>query len=247
VTTLIAIPYWGVHPDLLDKAVRHALAQTDEETVVLVTGDGQKPPVAFTNDRLVVGTFPEHHGAPFVQQAMLLGSRFAWYAPHGADDWIEPDHVESLLELGGEVNGSGVIWFHQPSGPLLMKAPRTFIEFGVLSTLLLREIGGYGPHEPCGQDSVLISLLAATSPVHLSKRPTYHKLERADSLTHDPATRSGSPLRTAVRLRNHKVLEHCRRLGYKREAIRQYRATLVPPELAAELEDRAADVSRWLS
>lgn len=247
-TVLVAIPYFGVPAELVDKAVRHALAQTHRDTVVLVAGDGQVPPVSIRDDRLVVGTFPRNRGAPCTQQAMILGSPFAWYAPHGADDWTEPNHVASLLALRSQVNGSGLIWYHQPGRAQLFRSSRTYIEFGVLDTGLLRSIGGYNAAEPCGQDSVVISLLVHTAKVRLTDRPTYHKLHREDSLTHDPATRNGSPLRQGVKARNALVLAECARLGWQnREAIRRYRDSLVPPDLRGELEDRAALVAKWLA
>lgn len=245
-TTLIAIPYYGVSSELIDKAVRHALAQTSD-VVVLVAGDGQEPPVSFRHSRLVVGTFPTNMGAPATQQAMILGSPFEWYAPHGADDWIEPDHVSSLLALGAPVNGSGVIWYHEPRRTHVFRSSRTYIEFGVLDTALLREIGGYNAAEPCGQDSVLISILVRTAAVRLSRRPTYHKLHREDSLTHHPDTRGGSEIRTGVRLRNRVVLDDLERVGWRNRAgIKAYRDALVPPEIRSALEDRAYLVAKWL-
>lgn len=246
-TTLIAIPVGpGIPAELIDKAVRHALAQT-ADSVVLAVGDGVKPPVSFMHARLAVGAFPEHRGAPFVQQAMILGSPFPWYAPHGADDWIEPDHVASLLALGAPVNGSGRIQYHQGSKVTILRSPRTYIEFGVLDTALLRAVGGYNAAEPCGQDSVLISVLTKTARYRLSRRPTYHKLHREDSLTHHPDTRGGSALRTGVRERNRLALAAMEQIGWRNRAgIRAYREGLVPSKLQGELEDRAADVSRWL-
>lgn len=247
-TVLIAIPVGpNIPPDLLDKAIRHALAQT-ADVVVLATGDGCKPAVGFTNSRLVTGSFPVNRGAPFTQQAMILGSPFPWYAPHGADDWIEPDHVASLLALRAPVNGSGRIFYHEPRRTQIFRSSRTYIEFGVLDTALLRAVGGYNAAEPCGQDSVLISVLVRTARYRLSARPTYHKLHREDSLTHHPDTRGGSEIRTGVRLRNRAVLADLERIGWRdRAAIRAYRDALVPEPLRAELEDRAADVARWLT
>jgi hypothetical protein len=247
-TVLIAIPVGpGIPPELLDKAVRHALAQT-AEVVVLAAGDGVKPAISFTNERLVVGTFPRNMGAPATQQAMILGSPFQWYAPHGADDWVEPNHVASLLALGGRVNGSGAIWYHEGRITRVYRSRRTYIEFGVLFTQLLRDLGGYNAAEPCGQDSVLISVLASAGPVRLSASPTYHKLHRENSLTHHPDTRGGSPLRTGVRLRNRAALAELERIGWRNHAaIKAYRDSLVPAALRAELDDRAALVARWLS
>jgi hypothetical protein len=250
-TVLVAIPYWGVPGPLIDKAVRHALAQTFQDTVVLVAGDGQRPPVTVRHDRLVVGTFPTNMGAPATQQAMILGSPFAWYAPHGADDWTEPGHIASLVALRRPTAavGSGSIWYDIPGRtPQLFRSARTYIEFGMFDTRLLRSIGGYNAAEPCGQDSVLISVLVNTAGVRLTARPTYHKLHRDDSLTHHPDTRGGSPLRTGVRLRNREALAHCAAIGWRnRAAIRAYRESLVPAAIQTQLEDRAALVARWLS
>jgi uncharacterized protein (DUF433 family) len=247
VSVLVAIPVGpGISPELLDKAVRHALAQT-AEVVVLAAGDGVKPALSFRHDRLVVGTFPTNMGAPATQQAMLWGSPFPWYAPHGADDFVEPTHVASLLALRSKAAGSSVIWYHQGAKQKLIRSSRTWIEFGVFDTDLLRSIGGYGGHEPCGQDSVLISILLKAGGVRLTTRPTYHKVYRADSLTRHPLTRGGSPIRTGVRVRNREVLNECQRLGWKPEPIRAYREGLLTPEIRAELEDRVALVARWLT
>ena len=245
-TVLIAIPYFRVAPELVDKAVRCALAQTYPDVVVLVAGDGQEPPVSIRDDRLVIGTFPTNMGAPATQQAMIEGSPFPWYAPHGADDWTEPGHVASLLALRAPVNGSGRIFYHEGRRVSIFRSPRTYIEFGVLDTALLRSIGGYNPAEPCGQDSVLISILVKTARVRLSQRPTYHKLHREDSLTHHPDTRGGSALRTGVRLRNRAVLAECARLNWRVPAIRAYREGLVSSEVRHQLDDRVALVAKWL-
>lgn len=246
-TTLIAIPYYGVPAELIDKAARHAIAQT-ADVVVLIAGDGQKPPVSVRSDRLVVGTLPENHGAPFTQQAMLLGSPFEWYAPHGADDFIERGHVASLMALRRPACGSSVIWYHDEHGrQRLLRSSRTWIEFGLFRSDTLRAIGGYGAHEPCGQDSLFSSILLKTGGVALTRHPTYHKQYRADSMTHDPRTRQGSDIRVGVKARNREVVLECERLRWDRAAIRAYRQTLVPNKLRTELEDSAGLVAKWLA
>ena len=126
---LTAIPFYGVPPALIDKAIRCALRQTVSDHVVLVVGDGQVPPTTIRHDRLVVGSFPRNHGAPFVQQAMLMGSPFAWYAPHGADDWTEPNHLASLAAMRHRAAGSSQVWWHTPGArPKLLRSSRTWIE-----------------------------------------------------------------------------------------------------------------------
>lgn len=247
-TVLIAIPCGpGIPPEMLDKAVTHALAQDHGDTVVLVAGDGLQPEVSVRDDRLVVGKLTGHHGAPFVQQAMLLGSPFEWYAPHGADDWIETNHVSSLLALRGDVNGSGLIWYHGPKRTEILRSSRTWIEFGVMDTETLCSIGGYNPAEPFGQDSVLISVVLKTCRVRLSRRPTYHKQYRPDSLTQDPATRGGSPSRTAVRTRNGQVLQECAGLHWRPASVRAYRESIVPADVRRALDRCSAMVAKWLA
>lgn len=247
-TVLVAIPYFGVPGELIDKAVRHALAQSYADTVVLVAGDGQRPPVSIHHDRLVVGTFSRNRGTPMTQQAMILGSPFEWYAPHGADDFVGREHVASLLALHHPAAGSSLVWYHEGERARLLRSSRTWIEFGAFRTDLLRSIGGYNPAEPCGQDSVVVGLLLKTAGVRLTRRATYHKVYRADSLTHAPATRQGSTIRQGVRARNRAVLLHCQTIGWgHRDAIRAYRESLVPPALRAELDDRAAEVAKWLA
>lgn len=248
-TVLIAIPVGpGVPGELLDKAARHALAQTHRDLVVLMVGDGLVPPVTVRDDRLVVGAFPVNRGAPFTQQAMILGSPFEHYAPHGADDWIDRRHVANLVALRAPAAGSRSIWYHREgAAPELLRSSRTYIEFGVFRTDRLRAVGGYNPAEPCGQDSVLISILLMTGGVRMAAATTYHKLHREDSLTHHPDTRGGSPLRTGVRLRNREVLIRCQALRWRPSAVRAYRESLVPAGLRRELEDRAGEVARWLS
>lgn len=247
-TVLVAIPCGpGIPGELLDKAVRHALAQKGADVVVLVAGDGQAPSVTVRDSRLVTGKFATNRGAPFTQQAMLLGSPFEWYAPHGADDWIEPNHIASLLALRAAVNGSGRIWYHGPKRVEILSSPRTWIEFGVMDTAALKAIGGYNPAEPFGQDSVLISVVLKTLRVRLTNRPTYHKQWRAESLTHHPETRGGSTARTAVRDRNRAVLLECQRLGWRPAAVRAYRESLVPAETRRALDKSAALVAKWLA
>lgn len=245
-TVLVALPYFDAEP-YLDRAVRSILAQTERDFVLLVVGDGQKPPIAFTHDRLVVHTFPTHHGAPFVQQAMLLGSPFAKYAPFGSDDWADPDHLELMLSYGAPNVCAGAVWWHNDPAAPPVRVRRANYEVGVLDTALLRRIGGYGAQEPFGQDNLLLYLATRTVGLVASDRPTYHRLRRPGSLTTRPETGLRSPLREAVRRRNWKVARRCYALGFRNhEAIRAYRESLIPGDLRSELVDRAGEIGRLL-
>lgn len=248
-TVLIAIPVGpDITSELLDRAVKHALAQTHKDLVVLAAGDGCDPPVTIRDDRLVVGKFPTNHGVAFTQQAMLLGSPFRWYAPHGADDWIEPNHVASLVALRAPINGSGRIWYHDAKGrKQVLASPRTWVEFGVFDAETTRSVGGYNPAEPFGQDSVLISVLLRSQRVAIAHRPTYHKQWRAESLTQAADTGGRSEARTAVRVRNRAVLQECARLRWRTGEVRRYRQTIIPAKIRKAVEKSAEQVAKWLA
>lgn len=247
-TVLVAIPYYRC-ADLIEEAVRSVLAQTYRDLVCIVGGDGEAPPVHLRDGRLVVVPFPTNRGAPFTQQAMLHGSPFAWYAPHGADDWTEPDYLERLMALDSPANGTDTLWIHRGKRPPYVYHSQSYAEFGVYSTALLRSVGGYGIDRRCGQDTLLYQqLLPNVQPVVFSSEPRYHKRMRHDSLTHSPRTGHGSAYRREVVAHNRRVAAHCDRLGYRDLArIRTYRASLAGRAFLAELEDRVALVAAALT
>lgn len=248
-TVLTAIPYYGVSEELINKAVRCALAQTVKDHVVLVAGDGQEPPVTIRDPRLVVVTLKRNRGAPFTQQAMILGSPYAWYAPHGADDWAEPEYLQALLDIPGPAKGEGRIRY-QPvhSTTAFLVKSKDWAEFGLFSTRTLLSVGGYAANEPCGQDSLLLAILRKTVGIRTLDRALYHKVGRADSLTESPGTGFGSPVRLAVRERNQQVVARLTRIGWANVgAIRAYRESLIPLRLRAELYDAANEIDRALA
>lgn len=225
-TVLVAIPFYGC-ADYIEQAVRHVLAQTYRDLVCLVAGDGEMPPLTITDDRLAVVTFPDNRGAPFTQQAMLMGSPFEWYAPHGADDWTDPDYLSNLMAIDGPAKASGAVWWHYPE-PVLRHGDHAMVEFGVFDTDLLRSVGGYGADRRCGQDTLLFEdILPHFAPIKWNTIPGYHKRIREGSLTHDPATGFGSPYRAEVVEHNRAVAEQCAGYGWDAERIRAFRAGLV--------------------
>jgi hypothetical protein len=245
----VAIPYFRC-ADYIEQAVTCALAQTHADVRVLVGNDGDEPPRLPKDDRVTLVNFPTNRGAPFTQQAMLLGSPFGWYAPHGADDWTDPEYVDSLMAIDGPAKASGAVWWHySESSQQLRTNDRAMIEFGVFDAELLRSIGGYGADRRCGQDTLLFEdLLSSVVPVGWSMRAGYHKRIRAGSLTQDPETGFGSPYRQEVVWHNRDVAVACARIGFAdREAIRRYRESLVPADLRAELDDRIGMVREALS
>ena len=248
-TVLVAIPYFRCEP-YIDEAVGHVLAQTYTDLVCLVAGDGEVPVTKHRDDRLVLCAWHVNRGAPFTQQAMLLGSPFAWYAPHGADDWADPEYLERLMLRGAPAVGSRSLWFHYDDGTTVRRDnDPAYVEFGVFSRDLLRSVGGYGVDRVCGQDTLLFEqLVPHLVPMAWSDEPGYHKRMRDGSLTHNPDTGFGSAYRQEVVWHNAEVAAMCARIGFDDVAtIRTYRETLVPIGLRDELQDRADDVARALA
>jgi glycosyltransferase involved in cell wall biosynthesis len=243
VTTLVLVPYYGC-PELVERAVRSVLAQTVRDIAVLVIGDGEEPPLhGITDSRLDVYTLPENRGPYFAQQVGITASPFPWYAPHAADDWSEPDHLERLFEVGGPVVFTGAVHFHTRHGTAGVHYAT--YEVGLYATEALRAIGGHNPNERMGQDSLLIHLLRMTGEPRATTHPTYHRVKRHGSLMTHPDTAPGSPARNRVRERNRVVLAECaRRRTLPR--IRAYREHLPPVAVRAEVAYHAARVAERL-
>lgn len=246
-TTLVAIPYWRTAADYISEAVASVLAQTSRDLVCLVAGDGELPSLAHRDPRLVVVGFPSNEGAPATQQAMLLASPFRWYAPMGADDWIEPDYLEGLLALGGRANASWRLWHFDmerewPVADSVGNPAHT--EFGVFDTELLRSVGGYGASRRCGQDTLLyLQLLPYVTEIDRTYAPRYHKRIHDASLTHAPETTFGTPLRNEVFAHNAEVAETIVRWGFDDLAkIRAFREWLLGPRLREVMAERVAIV-----
>jgi glycosyltransferase involved in cell wall biosynthesis len=231
VTVLVSMPFYGA-PELLERAVRSVLAQTHEDLQLLVVADGEDPPLSGISDsRLEVYRIPENRGAYFAQAVALGANPHAWYAPHGADDWSDPDHLETLLSVEGDAVAAGAVWFHR--GAIVSEHIANY-EVGAFATKRLRELGGYNPAERIGQDSLMLRLLRLTGGFAATNRATYHRVKRAGALTTAPATKIGSPGRNAMRRRNRAVWAAVRGMTDLRE-VRAYRARLVPTEISAEV------------
>lgn len=244
-TTLVAVPYWRCR-EYVDKAVRSILAQTITDLAVLVIGDGEEPPIAHLRDsRLEVYTLPENRGPYFAQQVALTASPFPWYAPHAADDWTEPDHLERLFAAGLDDGAvlTGAVWFHNRNGGV--SPHHATYEVGLFATSRLRDLGGHNPAERMGQDTLMIRLLRMTGDPRATSHPTYHRLKRPESLMTANDTAPGSPARNAMRTRNRAVIAECSRLEHP-HAIRRFRESIVPEDIAAEVAHHAARVRERL-
>lgn len=242
-TITVCIPYFNA-PDLLNRAAASVLAQTVTDLQLVVVGDGEDPiangalhPSSYLDPRCVVHVLPENRGPYFAQQVVLSATPHAWYAVVGADDWIEPDHLERFAALGATAAVPGNVWLHAYDEPV--RIHRGNFEVGLFAVDRLRALGGHNPAERLGQDTLMKRLLALTGPVVELLAPTYHRVKRAGTLTTSPATRRGSPARNEMRVRNRAVYAAAVRLG-SIDRIRDYRLDLIPPAIAAEVEEQAA-------
>ena len=235
-TVLVCIPTYGVGRELVEKSVRSVLAQTHKDLACVVIGDGETPPLPHIADsRLVVLSYSRNRGPYFAQDVALWASPHEWYAPIASDDWVDPDHLERMLELAQDV-ACGALYFHNdhyPDGIVIRKA----YEVGLYRTRRYTEIGAHNPAERIGQDSLTLKLMRLVAPVGATSHPTYHRLGRKGSLSTHPDTDRHSRQRIEMRQRNRAILAKC--VGLRSaDRIKAYRETLIPDEIKTELAEQ---------
>lgn len=253
-TVTVGVPFYGDRR-LLQECVRSLLEQTHRDIRVLVIGDGQDPGDLPRDSRVESYVLPENRG-PYYARAVALGAtRSKWHAVVDADDWVEPDWLESLLAVGGRAvqhsvltqeypNGSKIHAYkrarHQLHSNLFHYAPHV----GLYRTSALRQAGGYSPAFRMGYDSFMSSILRLQGPVSIVDDPTYHRRVRDSSLSYSPETGIGTPRRVEVR----KVLDTAYQKAYRfrqfPRKVRQIVNDLTPRELWREVEHHARRVGR---
>ena len=242
-TVLVSMPYYQC-AEWVEKAVRSVLAQSERDLCVSVIADGDDPPLGGIRDsRLVVYRLPKNRGAYFAQAVALGANPHEWYAPVATDDWVDPDHIEKLAEYGTDV-ATGAVWFHLDGRRT--KIMRKLYEVGMYRTARMRSVGGYNPAERLGQDSLTLKVMRLVAPMPSTTVPTYHRYSRIGSLCTDPATKKGSPARTAMRERNRAIVAKCEQLGTA-EGIRAYRESIIPPSIRDELGEHVERLREHLA
>jgi len=240
----IAIPYYGC-PGAIERCVQSALAQTYRNLLVVVVGDGEVPPVLSTDRRLVVYTLDRNHGgAPFAQQVALLATPDPWYAPLGADDWLERGHLANLMRERATAVATGVVWWHRPERKDAARR-KVWYEVGLFRTERLRAFGGYDPSERVAQDNLVLGLLERYGGLKVYRgEPTYHRLKVEGAMSSSAETGAGSKTRLAAERRNGRHLEAASRVtAAELASLRAKRST---PELRAELARHVDRLSRIL-
>jgi glycosyltransferase involved in cell wall biosynthesis len=235
VTVTVAVPFYGV-PDLVERAVRSILAQTYSDLRCVVVGDGQEPKLRVNDSRLVVYTLPANRGTYFAFELILRASPDAWHAPHGADDWSDPTHLEKLLSLDSDAVAMGTCWVHVGDRARVESIGKEGWHVGIFSSERLKAIGGYDPSARLSQDTHVLRLLDLTGGYqrYRSPQPTYHIWKHPASLTNAPHTGMDSHARTVARARDRKILQQCRQLKTVAR-MKAYRESLVPAAIQNEL------------
>lgn len=235
-TVTVAMPYYCARP-WVAQAVGSVLAQTYRDLRLIVIADGDCPPLNGVRDpRLTVYRLRENRGTYFALQLVLRASLDEWHAPHGADDWTDPTHLEQLVALGIDAVALATCWVHDRKGASVQSIGREGWHTGIFRSERLRSIGGYDPAARVSQDTHVLKLLDQTGGYHRHRadNPTYHVRRRPDSLTTARETGLHSRLRQAQRARDAALRRTVR--GKPLDELRAQRASAVPAAIAAELE-----------
>lgn len=246
-TVTVALPYYRV-PDLVERAVRSILSQTHRDLRLLVIGDGDSPPLHVSDSRLEVYCLPENRGTYFALQLALLASPDPWHAPHGADDWTDPMHLENLLALQREAVAMGTCWLEQAGHPpMVISIGREGWHVGIFASERLKALGGYDPSARLSQDTNVLKLLDMTGGYvrYETANPTYHITRRADSLTMQRMTGMRSHARAAARVKDRRIRAVCQRLRTV-DRMKAYRESLIPAAIASELSEHVHRLSARL-
>lgn len=244
------MPYYDC-AKFVEQAARSVLAQTHRDLRLIVVGDGQEPPLGKVRDsRLIVYTLPENRGTYFAFQLMLQASPDEWHAPHGADDWTDPTHLETLIGLGLNAVALRNTWVHSGDDKSIQTIGSEGWHVGLFSAERLKAIGGYDPSARLSQDSNVLKLLDMTGRYHrhVSRNPTYHIRRRTDSLTGSAETGMKSKARQMQRAHDRQIRSHlrtmCRAGNYA--GIRAYRESMVPIPIQAELGEHVERLREML-
>ena len=249
-TVTVSIPFYG-NRDLLQRCVKSLLQQTHRDLRVLVIGDGQRVPRLPRDSRITTYRLPENRGAYYARAVALAATATEHHAIVDADDWVDPDWLETMLATGGSAVQHGSRWTHYPDGTVdhdIWRGARRHLatkllhytsHTGVYETERLREVGGYSPAYRMGYDSLLCGLLRMTGPVEIVDRPMYHRYRHPDSLCNAPDTKIGS----APRLKARAELEPIYAAAYQHlgdvDTIRSIALTATPPHLWDEVREHA--------
>lgn len=158
----VCIPYYNEPIEMLGRAVRSALDQTEPPREVIIIDDGSRwpeIPESFSPEAKVVHV--TNRGLPSARNTALMLARGEFFLPLDSDDWIEPSYIEDTLPLiekadvvlvglkeHGEPprNCEYMPGYNLPVEQITEQAlwqMNRFFYCALMRTQLLKEIGGY--------------------------------------------------------------------------------------------------------
>lgn len=208
----VHVPFYGDKKDLR-RCVDSLLAQTFGNIRILVVGDGMRVP-KFDDPRVVTYSMSKNRGAYFARAVMLAATDTMYTAIVDADDWVEPEWLESLFkamrnddaalqyawheERGG---AEGVVHYPRVKSPPSARFTHITSHTGLYRTEALKTIG-YNPAYRMGWDTLMVMTFRLVYRMAFAVKPLYHRVVKPDSLTQDPRT----GLRSKARGQNAAVL-----------------------------------------
>jgi glycosyltransferase involved in cell wall biosynthesis len=209
----VAIPTFGP-PTHLRQAVESVLGQTYPHLRVVVLNDGGEPPwealAGLDDPRLVRFDLAQNRGRYFADAVALAATPDPYFLVQDADDWSEPERVETLLArlqaedaevvyaatytcTEADPEDRGVEAFPALTAPLGPEfVHRANHPAALYHTEALRRMGGPFGGLRIGYDSLLVNLLRISARVAFEPRPLTTYRMRQDSLTGAAETGFGS-------------------------------------------------------
>jgi hypothetical protein len=205
---VVSIPTYG-NADTLHRAVTSVLGQTMGDLTVVVSNDaGPVDAVDCLADvrdpRLTVVHHDRNRGRYWCDTEVLRTCDAEWFTVVDADDWVEPDWLESMLAVEGCEVVLGPHTAHGINGKSSEVALRDFTGMftwhahmgaGIYSTEYLRRTGLLSGALRVGWDNIVTGFPYLSAAVGHHYRAAYHRVRREGSLTES----HGSGMRSAMR------------------------------------------------
>lgn len=207
----ISLPTYNAKAHLFHRAIKAVRNQTIDFVCVVTNDAGRPPPPLPRDDRFIYFERKTNRGRYFSDQVVLGAAKTPYWKPVDDDDWVDPDHLESMLSVieDGPVLSSW--WHHWREGkgqhrPVRLDKVRpghiahfAFHCAALFPTEQLRAHGGPHPDIRLGDDTRLINLAYQHMGATVIDHPTYHRVKRKGSLVTHPQTNMNSGLRAKDR------------------------------------------------
>lgn len=228
----VSIPYFRCRP-YIRKAVDSVLSQSFARLRLVVVNDGDEDSpwdqLADIHDpRLVRFDLKGNHGRYFADAVVLNATPDPYFMIQDADDWSEPQRLETLLwklrESYADASISGIRFHRGKPGnmegtreesvrdalvtPLTQKFEHRVSHCCLFRSESLRNVGGYYGGFRIGYDTLVMNLLLMTGRVTYVNQPLYNRLVRPDSLVNSSATGLRSPARLKVKGQLQAIYRH---------------------------------------